>query len=105
VNALLSADWALLGRHLANHLWQSTLFAAVAGMLALSLRNNHARLRHWLWMAASVKFLVPFSLIVGIGGYVGQSLAPRAAAPRIPAVAVEIAQPFALRESVIIPSA
>jgi bla regulator protein blaR1 len=105
VSALLSADWTLLGRQVANHLWQSTLFALVAGMLALSLRNNHARLRHWLWMAASVKFLVPFSLIVALGGYFGQSIAPRAAAPRIPAVAVEIAQPFALRDSVIIPSA
>jgi bla regulator protein blaR1 len=105
VSALLFADWTLLGRQIANHLWQSTLFAAVAGMLALSLRNNHARVRHWLWMAASVKFLVPFSLIVAFGAYVGSSIAPRTAAPRIPAVAVEIAQPFALSEIIAIPSA
>jgi hypothetical protein len=30
----------------ANHLWQSTLFAAVAGLLTLALRKNHARTRH-----------------------------------------------------------
>ena len=44
MSAFLSADWILIGRQVANHLWQSTLFAAVAGLLALSLRNNHARL-------------------------------------------------------------
>ncbi len=30
---------------LANHLWQSTLFAGLAGLLTLPLRNNHARVR------------------------------------------------------------
>jgi len=45
---------------LANHLWQSTVFAAVAGLLALALRNNRAQVRYWLWLAASVKFLIPF---------------------------------------------
>src|SRR6266700_2472213 len=30
----------------ANHLWQSTLFAGVAGLLTLALRNNHARVRN-----------------------------------------------------------
>jgi hypothetical protein len=41
---------------LANHLWQSTLFAAVAGLLTLTLRKNRAQNRHWLWLAASVIF-------------------------------------------------
>src|ERR1017187_10179831 len=50
-----------------NHLWQSTLFAAVAALLAFLLRKNQARLRHWIWLAASVKFLVPFSLLVSMG--------------------------------------
>ncbi len=94
MSSFLAADWVLLGRQIANHLWQSTLFAAVAALLVLSLRNNHARIRHWLWMAASVKFLVPFSLIVAIGAHIGPSLAPRTVAPRIPAVAQQIARPF-----------
>ena len=55
---------------LANHLWQSTLFAAVAGLLTLALRNNHARLRHWVWLAASCKFLIPVLLLIGLGGQV-----------------------------------
>jgi bla regulator protein blaR1 len=45
---------------LANHLWQSTLFATVAGLLTLALRKNRAQTRYCLWLAASVKFLIPF---------------------------------------------
>jgi len=45
------------------------LFAAVAGLLTLALRNNHARTRHWIWLTASVKFLIPFALLVGIGSH------------------------------------
>lgn len=56
---------------LTNHIWQSTLFGAVAGLLALVLRQNHARVRYWLWLAASVKFLVPFTLLVTIGSHFG----------------------------------
>ena len=52
---------------LGNHLWQSTLFALGAGLLAWALRGNQARVRYWLWLAASVKFLVPFSALVAIG--------------------------------------
>ncbi len=81
MSAFLSIDWTLIGRQAANHLWQSTLFAAAAGILALSLRNSHARMRHWLWMVASVKFLVPFSLIVGIGGCLGPLVTPARNAP------------------------
>jgi beta-lactamase regulating signal transducer with metallopeptidase domain len=52
---------------LGNHLWQSTLFAFAAGALTLILRRHQARTRYWLWLAASVKFLIPFSLLVGMG--------------------------------------
>jgi bla regulator protein BlaR1 len=62
-----------------NHLWQSTLFAAVVALLTFGLRKNPARVRHWLWLAASVKFLVPFSLLVGIGSqFSWRSAAPPA---------------------------
>ena len=51
-------SWAQFGSALGNHLWQSTVFAAVAALLTLLLRKNHARTRYWLWLAASLKFLV-----------------------------------------------
>ena len=51
----------------ANHLWQSTVFALAAALLALALKQNQARTRHAIWLAASVKFLVPFALLVAAG--------------------------------------
>ena len=50
-----------------NHLWQTTLFAAVIGVVAMALRQHSARTRYWLWFAASIKFLVPFSVLVSLG--------------------------------------
>lgn len=58
--------------NLANHLWQSTIFAAVVAVAALALRRNSARLRYWLWLAASAKFLIPFSILVSMGGRVAK---------------------------------
>ena len=52
---------------LANHLWQSTAVTGIAWLLSLSLRNNHARTRYWVWMIASVKYLIPFSLLIAAG--------------------------------------
>lgn len=53
-----------------THMVQSTLFAGVIALLELAFRENAARVRHWLWMAASIKFLVPFSFLVGLGSRV-----------------------------------
>lgn len=55
---------------LLDHLWQSTLFAGGAGLLALWFRHNPARLRFHLWFAASLKFLAPFAVL----SMAGQSL-------------------------------
>jgi bla regulator protein blaR1 len=52
-----------------NHLWQSSLFAAAVWVFSLLLRRNAARTRYWLWLAASVKFLIPFSMLVTAGSY------------------------------------
>jgi beta-lactamase regulating signal transducer with metallopeptidase domain len=50
-----------------DHLWQSTLVAVVIAILALLFRNNAASVRYWLWFTASLKFLLPFSLLAEIG--------------------------------------
>ena len=80
---------------LVNHLWQSTVVVVMAWLLALALRNNHARTRYWVWMIASLKFLVPFSLLIAAG----ESLRARMAAPiQQPAFAdmmEQFTQPFA----------
>jgi bla regulator protein blaR1 len=61
--------------YLAIHVWQSTLLAAAAALLTLTFRNNGAQTRYWLWLAASVKFLVPFSLLVDLGARFGRHTA------------------------------
>jgi len=82
---------ALLG----DHLWQSTIFAAVAMLLSLVLRKNRAQLRYWIWLAASVKFLVPFSLLVSIGGRLDWRT--EAVVPPATSLAIEqISQPFTM---------
>jgi len=54
---------AWLARQAGNHLWQSTAFAAAAFPLALALKATDARVRHWVWLGASIKFLLPFALL------------------------------------------
>jgi bla regulator protein BlaR1 len=63
---------------LLDHLWQSTLFGAAVWTSALLLRNNSAALRHWLWLLASLKFLVPFSVLYALGAATVSSLSPAA---------------------------
>ncbi len=77
-----------------NHLLQSTLFAGVAGLLSLALRGSHARARYWIWLAASLKFLVPFSLFVVTGSYLASKLSGPLASPRWVIVMEEIRRPL-----------
>jgi uncharacterized protein (TIGR03435 family) len=78
-----------------NHLWQSTWFALGAALLSLAFRTNRAQVRYWLWFGASLKFLIPFSLLVSIGNQIEWRAAPAIAQPRmILAVVDEISQPF-----------
>lgn len=67
ISNFLSGMWTTIAPALGNHLWQSTLFAIAAGLLTLSLGKNHARTRCQLWLAASLKFLFPFSMLVAVG--------------------------------------
>src|SRR5262249_1003944 len=83
---------------LTNHLWQSTLFAGGVWLLSMLLRNNRAGVRYWLWLAASVKFLAPFSMVLPLGAALSGLPAGRAvasAAPPAMSQAVDrLAQPF-----------
>src|SRR5262245_55328725 len=78
-----------------NHLWQSTLFALLAALLVLTLRNNAARVRYWVWFVASVKFLVPFSALSWLGSQLSWRVAPAAndVSPAIITTLQEIAAP------------
>lgn len=84
---------------LTNHLWQSTCFVVAAGLLTVAFRGNRAKVRYWLWLSASLKFLVPFSLLMSLGAHLerapaAQSMAARIAVPAVSFRMVEISQPF-----------
>jgi bla regulator protein BlaR1 len=81
---------------LANHLWQSTLCAAAAWLLTLLLRDNRAAARYWIWLAASVKFAIPFSLLVSAGSHFGIRTDHVIGTPEFSLVMNEIGRPFVL---------
>ena len=79
---------------LINHLWQSTLVAGIAWALAFALRSNHARVRYWVWMTASIKFLVPFTLFVQAGEKLRSMGTASIETPALAAAVAQVTQPF-----------
>jgi len=50
------------------HLWQSTLAAGVAWLACLTVfKNNSPRIRFGIWFVVSLKFLIPFAVLVEAG--------------------------------------
>ena len=74
-----------------NHLWQSTALVVAVALLTLAFRKNRAEVRYWLWWSASIKFLLPFTLLLTAASHIEVAptvkLLPPAAAS---AVIVEI---------------
>jgi len=80
---------------LANHIWQSTLVAAAVAVLCFLLRRDGAHIRYWLWLTASVKFLVPFSLLTNAGQWIAGTTSLAPASLEVFSVVTIVAQPFA----------
>jgi bla regulator protein blaR1 len=78
----------------ANHVWQSTIVAGVAWLITIALRRNHAAARHAVWLAASLKFLVPFALLVSAGSQLGWRTVEMSTQPQVTVVFETIGQPF-----------
>jgi bla regulator protein BlaR1 len=79
---------------LVNHLVQSTFCIGVVWLLTLALRKNSAAIRYWLWMAASVKFLIPFSALVTIGSRLGWRTLPAVGQSQLSLAISDISRPF-----------
>jgi len=73
---------------IANHVWQSTLFAAAVGLVVVVCRRFGPRASYGLWLAASAKFLIPFSFLSSAGRWFGQ----RAEVPIVPSFSFAIEQ-------------
>jgi TonB family protein len=87
---------------LLDHLWQSTAVLFLAGVLTLLFRNNGAHVRHGLWLAASMKFLVPFAALTALGEYAFGFLASLLPRPAMIATLATVAQPFSGYETVVV---
>jgi beta-lactamase regulating signal transducer with metallopeptidase domain len=76
---------------LTRHLWQSTFFGFAAGLLTLAFRKNRASVRYWLWLSASLKFFIPFALLLSLGRYL-ETLMPAARQIAAPAFSYALEQ-------------
>jgi bla regulator protein BlaR1 len=83
-----------------THLWQSTIFAGLVWLAAVALRHNGARVRYWLWVAASLKFLVPFSWLVMLGAQFEWRSGPALAQPAAAFVIDQVLAPSVLAPSI-----
>ncbi len=91
---MIPENLSAIGTAMANHLWQSTLFALLAAVSTLALRKNQARVRHHIWLAASLKFLVPFSLLVNLGSHLARLHGSADSEPVFYFVLQTMSQPF-----------
>jgi bla regulator protein blaR1 len=78
----------------ADHLWQSTLVAALAAILALTLRRNRPQVRYAIWLAVSLKFLVPFAALILVVNLSGWRPAATPVRSDVTVVLDTISQPF-----------
>jgi bla regulator protein BlaR1 len=81
------------------HLWQTTLVVGIVWLVVLALRGNRPRVRYWLWTAASLKFLVPFSWLVAFGSWFEWRSAPAIAKPAATFVEEILASPLPVAAS------
>jgi beta-lactamase regulating signal transducer with metallopeptidase domain len=83
-----------------NHLWQSTLLVGVIALLTWLFRGHGAQVRYGLWFAASCKFLLPFSLLIFLGGHFHWRLTN---SPTAAPVLSRVVAPFATSEAIVSP--
>ena len=89
-----SLVWGQWAASLLRHLCQSTVFTVGVWLLTLTLRPNAARLRYRLWMTASLKFLLPFSLLIAAGARLAPTGHFVRSQPKIVTVVEGVAQPL-----------
>jgi bla regulator protein BlaR1 len=89
-----------------NHLWQSSCFALLAGLLAFMLRRNSPKVRYWVWLSASLKFLIPFALLVSFGSVFPRPARHVAAVPiaALPDILIQVAAPLQSAPGAAVPA-
>ena len=89
-----------------NHLWQSTVFAVAIAVLTVFFRKSGAHVRYWLWFSTSIKFFVPFALLIALGRQMEWAPALReVTSPAVSAVMLRVSEPFLEGASLVLPAA
>lgn len=86
---------------LIDHLWQSTAVGLLVWLLTCALRNNRASARYRLWLLASVKFLLPFSLLISAGSALRPTTYATIEAHPLSRLVTQAVQPYAQSASVL----
>jgi bla regulator protein BlaR1 len=79
---------------LANHLWQTTAVVAIVWAITSVLRSNSASLRFRFWLLASMKFLLPFSLLVAAGQHLWPTRASTSPPQTLGTIVTRAVQPY-----------
>jgi bla regulator protein BlaR1 len=87
-----------------NDLWQSTWFAIAVGLLTMVFRKNRAQVRYWLGLSASIKFLLPFSMLMSLGSHLNWApTARKISAPAAWFAMTQISGPFPVSSQPALP--
>jgi TonB family protein len=78
----------------ADHLWQSTLVVVMAAALCVLLRRHAARVRYAVYLLATTKFLVPFTVLAAVGSTAPWPVAVGSDAPVAVTTVFTLGQPF-----------
>jgi uncharacterized protein (TIGR03435 family) len=81
---------------IANHLWQSTIFVVLIAVVAACLRRSQARVRYTLWFCASLKFFLPFALLMTLGQQFKWSVPRKVTSVAVSTVLTQASEPFLL---------
>ena len=79
---------------LGDHLWQSTWVAAGAAVLVWMFRRHRAGVRAAIWLAATLKFVIPFVALAAVGRVVPWPDVPARTPAGAVAVVQAVSQPF-----------
>ena len=88
-----------------NHLWQSSWFVVGAAAVAFALRAHSPKVRYWIWLTASLKFLAPFALLVGVGSLVPWPASAVSTTPLagLPDAVTSVVEPFSPDTRIVVP--
>lgn len=82
-----------------NHFWQSAAVTLLVWVLTALLKNNRASVRYVLWMIASVKFLVPFSLLISAAHLIQSATTVAPHASKLGGLVLKSVQPYTISAS------